>query len=55
MQHGSVYAHCLTAFGFRVKPGMTVIRDFLNDYNGFDLHPGKKYFNKFDVPNYSGT
>jgi hypothetical protein len=39
MQHGSFYAHWLTASGFRVKPGMTAIRHFLIDYNGVDLHP----------------
>jgi hypothetical protein len=41
MQKGSVYARWLTASGFRVKPGMTAIPGFINDYNGFDLHPPK--------------
>jgi len=38
MQHASFYAYCLNASGFRVKPGMTANRIFLNGYNGVDLH-----------------
>jgi len=34
-------AHWLTAYGFRVKHGMTAIRHFFIDYNGVDLHPSR--------------